>query len=139
MKDLASLLYYKFIFKKQHDPLRIARQMNISRDLIYKWCRGEARPTLDRLKDLIRVTGDDEIREFVSREYLGVSGGEEIESIEKSELRLFVLMSDLVEEVDRALEDRVITKEEKARIEPLLVRLEEGLERLREKIRLYEK
>lgn len=59
-----SLMYINFITKKKYRVDSIAKKMEISRDTLYRYVRGELLMPADRIADLIRATQDVEYLEF---------------------------------------------------------------------------
>jgi len=68
VSGLQVLLYSNFVIKKRYRVDTIAQKMGISKDLLYRWIRGNKQFPADRLSDLTNATEDYEYFDFILSE-----------------------------------------------------------------------
>ena len=136
MKELSSILYYKFIFKKEYEIRPVAKKMHISPDSLYRYCRGEVNMTIDKLKSLIDITGDEDLKDYLAKE-LGIRDKNNNINIKDAETSLFISIADLIREINVAIEDGVIDDKEFRILNDKINKNIQDLENLKSKIALY--
>jgi len=94
VSSLQCLLYTSFIIKKRYRVDAIAQKMGISKDLLYRYIRGNKQFPSDRLSDLTNATEDFDYIDFMFSE-CGLTAIPRIK--DKSTLKMFTQMVKLMQ------------------------------------------
>ncbi len=122
-----SLMYYKFIIKKQYRVDETAFKMRIAMDTLYRYIRGELIIPPDRIVDLIKATGDREFLEFFSDpagfDLVPRETFRDAKDIRALELNLAISVGQALKEIEKAYEDGKIEESEYRTIHRILSNL----------------
>ena len=94
ISSLQCLLYTSFVIKKRYRVDTIAQKMGISKDLLYRYIRGNKQFPADRLSDLTNATEDYDYLDFILSE-CGLTAIPRIK--DKSTLKMFTQMVKLMQ------------------------------------------
>jgi hypothetical protein len=109
---------------RKTSPKAVASDLGISLSLVYKWAEKPAEENsgsknpLDRLRQIIELSGDTGIVEWLCRQQGGHFvkdpdvGGQEVEAILPATQEIIGKFSDLLNEISDAAEDHSVTTEE---------------------------
>ena len=125
-----SLLYVIFIIEKKFRTDDTAKNMQISTDSLYRYIRGERIIPPDRIIDLINVTKEIRFLRFFCEPtgYIPITKVQAKDldgSIQQKEINLSIFVGQSIEKIEKAHEDKIITKQEYKDIHQSLIRLQE--------------
>lgn len=130
--EFQSLLYYKFTFKKEYDKNEAAIFLDKSPDTIQRYCSGRLSIPIDVGRGFIRFVykknpKDTELVEFFCLPHflpiptVGVKPSSE--SIRLKEIKLSIINGKTIEEIEKALKDGKVDRNEYKKAHQLLTGL----------------
>lgn len=140
IQGFASLMYVILIIDGKYRIDDTAKGMRISDDTLYRYCRGEKIIPPGRIIDLINTTKEIRFLRFFCEPcgYIPITkilAKDHLDSIQQKEINLSIFLGNAIEKIEKAHEDRIITKQEYKGIHQSLIRLRELEAELDEQIK----
>lgn len=123
-----SLLYYILIIEKKYRVDDTAKEMRISTDTLYRYVRGERIIPPDRIIDLINATKEIRFLQFFCDPtgYLAIPAIDtkpSSDGIRLKEIKLSIINGKTIEEIEKALKDGKVDRNEYKKAHQLLTGL----------------
>lgn len=139
-REFQSVLYWKFIHKREHDARKVAQEIGVSTSALYKWIEGECTFPPDLIARLYSATGDLDFLNFVLADtdlMLTPRPGAKHSSrtLEGEALDVSVAVGEMHARVVEAEKDGVLSELEKRRIERGVNKAQQELEDVRAMLR----
>ena len=123
-------MYVIFVIEKKFRVDDTAKEMRIATDTLYRYIRGEKIIPPDRVVDLINATKEIRFLRFYCEPtgfipITKVTAENLPDSIQQKEINLSIFLGDAIEKIEKAHDDKIITKREYKDIHQSLIRLRE--------------